>query len=285
MVRKIFYLVVLMSLTSALHAQGEPPRAPRDRDVYCAGSFTMSPPPSDTFIVSGVESNLRISFNQGNLVYFNRGLEQGVQVGSEFLVSRPIKDKSASQWFIWQKDLMHAMGTAYADIGRIRVVHVDAKIATAQIVSFCDAMQRGDIVVPFAARPVPNYKPEAKLDIFAPASGKAMAMIVSTRDFGQVAATGRIVYVNLGTEQGARVGQYYRIFRYQGDRHSTIYVPQGQDHAVFGFGAAPGAWNWSNLPREILGEAIVLNVSQNSSTVLITDSLREVYTGDYIEIE
>jgi hypothetical protein len=164
-------------------------------------------------------------------------------------------------------------------------VHVDSNISTAQIVSFCDQMQRGDIVRPFAARPVPTFKPIAKLDIFAAPSGKPMAMIVSTRSFGQTASTGRIVYVNLGTEQGAQVGDYYRIFRYQADRHSLVYSTRGQDHAVEGFGSAPGPWKWSDLPREILGEGIVLNVSQDASTVLITDSLREIYTGDYIEIE
>jgi hypothetical protein len=180
---------------------------------------------------------------------------------------------------------MHAMGETWADIGRIRVVHVDENTSTAQIVLFCEQMQRGDIVQPFAARQVPSYKPASKLDIFAPSSGKEMAMVVTTRGFGQVAAAGRIVYVNLGIEQGARIGNYYRIFRYQGDRHGLAYSPRGQEHAVYGYGSAPGAWKWSDVPREILGEGIVLNVSQNASTVLITDSLREIYAGDYVEIE
>jgi hypothetical protein len=208
-----------------------------------------------------------------------------VQVGSEFLVSRPVTDSSATQWFVWQKGLMRAMGTMYADIGRLRVVHVDANIATAEIVQFCDRMQRGDIVQPFTARAVPSFKPASKLDIFAPGSGKEMAMVVSMRDFAQVASAGRIVYVNLGTEQGARIGDYFRVFRYQGQRHEVAYTIRDQEEAVYGFGSAPGNWKWSDLPREILGEGIVLNVSQNSSTLLITDSLREIYAGDYVEIE
>jgi hypothetical protein len=236
-------------------------------------------------VVSGVESNLRILFSQGDLVFINRGSAQGVQAGAEFLVSREVKDASATSWFVWQKDLMRAMGSTWADVGRIRVVHVDTNTSTAEIVAFCDQMQRGDIVVPFVARQAPNYKPAAKLDVFAPRSGKEMAMVVTTRDFGQVSSAGRIVYVNLGVEQGARIGNYYRIFRYQGDRHGMIYSPRNQEHSIPGFGSAPGAWKWSDLPREVLGEGIVLNVSQNASTVLITDSLREVYVGDYIEIE
>jgi hypothetical protein len=275
----------MMALTSALHAQAPLPTGPRDHDVYCAGTVTMTPPTRDTYIISGVESANRILFNEGDLVFINRGSKQGVQVGAEFLVSRQVKDKSAAQWFVWQTSLMRAMGQTWADIGRIRVVHVDADTSTAQIILFCEQMQRGDIVRPFVARQVPTYKPAAKLDIFAPSNGKEMAMIVTMRDFGQVASAGRIVYVNLGTEQGSRIGQYFRIFRYQGDRHGMVYAPRGQEHAISGYGTAPGNWNWSNVPREILGEGIVLNVSQNASTVLITDGLREIYAGDYVELE
>jgi hypothetical protein len=39
------------------------------------------------------------------------------------------------------------------------------------------------------------------------------------------------------------------------------------------------------LPREILGEGIVLNVSQNASSVLLTTSRSEIMAGDYVELE
>ena len=37
------------------------------------------------------------------------------------------------------------------------------------------------------------------------------------------------------------------------------------------------------LPREDVGEGVVLRTGPNSSTVLITFSLREIYPGDYVE--
>jgi hypothetical protein len=272
-----------MALSSALYAQT--PAAPRDRDLYCAGQVTMDRPGGDTYVISGVESAIRLAFNQGDLVFINRGASQGVQVGAEFLVTRRVHEQSKTKWFSWQNDLMRAMGTAYADIGRLRVVHVEQNTSTAEITQFCEAVQRGDIVEPFVARPAPNYKPTAKLDIFAPPSGKEQAMIVTTRGFGEMVAAGKIVYVNLGGAQGVRVGDYYRVFRYQGDRHATAYQTRGQDRSVWGFGSAPAPWKWVDLPREILGEGIVLRVSQNASTVLITDALREIYAGDYVELE
>jgi hypothetical protein len=54
---------------------------------------------------------------------------------------------------------------------------------------------------------------------------------------------------------------------------------------MYGFGSAKEHYTWKDLPREILGEGIVLNVSRNSSTVLITHSTIEIYAGDYVELE
>jgi hypothetical protein len=54
---------------------------------------------------------------------------------------------------------------------------------------------------------------------------------------------------------------------------------------IYGFGSAPQRYAWNDLPREVLGEGIVLNVSRNSSTVMITYGRIEIYAGDYVEIE
>ena len=43
--------------------------------------------------------------------------------------------------------------------------------------------------------------------------------------------------------------------------------------------------NGKDLPREVLGEGIVLSVTRNAATVLITYSMEEMYAGDYAEIE
>ena len=125
MIRKALYLLAMMAVTGTSWAQAPSPSGPRDHDIYCAGGFTNTPPPSDTYVITGQESDVRIVFRQGDLVYINRGSKQGVQAGNEFLVSRPVKDRSTAQWFVWQKDLMRSMGQAYADVGRLRVVHVD----------------------------------------------------------------------------------------------------------------------------------------------------------------
>ena len=132
---------------------------------------------------------------------------------------------------------------------------------------------------------MPPFKEATAFDHFAPISGKNIAMVVAGKDHHDAFGKNSAVYVNLGTNQGVKVGDYFRIFRYQGSTAET--VPQTKDYqfTMYGFGSAPQRYNWNDLPREILGEGIVFNVSHNSSTMMITVSSSQIYAGDYVEIE
>ena len=66
-------------------------------------------------------------------------------------------------WFRYQTMLSRAMGTRYADIARLQIIHVDAKTSTAITSLGCDPIQRGDLVRPFVVRPAPQFH-AVKLD-------------------------------------------------------------------------------------------------------------------------
>jgi hypothetical protein len=188
-------------------------------------------------------------------------------------------------WFKWQAKLMKAMGTHYVDAGQLRIVNVQSKTAVAEVTLSCDYMQRGDIALPFQERPEPTFKDPGPFDHFAPISGKPVAMIVESREYSQSAGQGNTVYVNLGTNKGVKVGDYFRVFRYQGTLAELAPQTKGFQDRLYGFGSSPGRYNWNDLPREVLGEGIVLNVSRNSSTVFLTFSSADIYAGDYVEVE
>lgn len=253
--------------------------------VYCSGFVTDQKVPDAIRLISGEQSATKITFTRGDYVYINRGSDQGVRVGDRYSVVRAEGDPSGVPWFKWQVKLMRAMGTHYLDAGQLRVVNVLPKTAIAQVSMSCDYMQRGDIVLPFQDRPDPAFKEPGPFDHFAPVTGKPVAMVVQTKDFQQSAGAGNTVYVNLGTAQGVKIGDYFRIFRYQGSLAETVVQTKGYQDRVYGFGSSPQRYNWNDLPREILGEGIVLNVSRNSSTVFITFSSVDIYAGDYTELE
>ena len=253
--------------------------------VYCSGFVSDQKVPDATRVVSAEESNIKIVFARGDYVIINRGQDKGVRVGDRYSVVRAESDPLEVNWFKWQAKLLKAMGTHYVDAGQLRVVNVQAKTAIAEVSLSCSYMQRGDIALPFQERPEPPFKDASTFDHFAPVSGKPVAMIVQSKDYQQSAGQGTTVYVNLGTEKGVKVGDYFRIFRYQGTLAELAPQTKGFQDRLYGFGSSPGRYNWNDLPREVLGEGIVINVGRNSSTVFVTFSSADIYTGDYIEIE
>jgi hypothetical protein len=292
--KKISYRILIIGLRVGLglmvssgvaHAQLSDRTTPTPADLDCSGLITDKPIPNDIYVISGEDSRYKTTFREGDAIFINRGAEQGVKVGDEFEVVRPGSGMMAKTvWFKYQIMLSRAMGTKYADIGRLRVIHVDPKTSTAEMNVTCDLMQRGDIVRPFAARPAPQFH-DVKLDPFAAPSGKKTAMVVTAKDNAVLSATGGIVYVNLGSAQGVQIGDYFRVFRYQGTHIELVAQFRDASYKAYGFGSAPVAYEWNNLPRQVLGEGIVLRTGPNSSTVMLTTVREEIFAGDYVEVE
>ena len=253
--------------------------------VYCSSFVSDERVPDETLLISGEESNVRVIFHRGDYVYVNKGSAQGMHVGDRFSVVRPTADDVKVQWFKWQDKLMKAMGTVYKDAGQLVITTVHPNVSIAQVSFSCDYMQRGDILRPYQDRPSPPFRTGAKFDHFAPVSGKPVGMIVVGQDFSQLYGKNNIVYVNLGNAQGVKIGDYIRIFRYQGSLAETAPNTQGYQYKLFGFGSTPTRYEWNDIPREILAEGIVINNSKNSSSVFITYSRIESYAGDYVEVE
>jgi hypothetical protein len=287
--RRNILIVALSFALLPVVARGQQQNKPlpmiTQQEIYCSGAVTTTPISRSTEIVSGEQALYKITFDQGDYIYINRGADKGVNVGDVFSVMRPIDDWTGIPWFWSQDKLVHEMGQMWQDEGQIKVVQVYQKTSIAQITNSCDFMQRGDVVRPFAQLPVPELKSEANFDRFAPWSGKKKALVVTGKYFRSTAGTNDIVYVNLGSKQGVKVGDYFRIYRYQDNRDDTSYLEPNMGTEAFGYGAAPGHPNPKDLPREILGEGVVLRATPNASTVLITFSLREIYDGDYCELE
>jgi hypothetical protein len=286
MMRRFLFVLVFVGLTCSFARAQQGLGTLPDNKLYCSGIVTSEPVPADTYVITGEESYYRIVYIQGRLVFINKGASQGVKVGDEFEVIRPTPvDNLQFEWFRPQKQLLRAMGTTYEDEAKLRVVNVQPNVSTAEIVFGCGYVQRADIVQRFAPRPAPMLKSEENFDMFAPPSGKSKAMIVTTRYFGQVASEGTIVYVNLGSGQGVKVGDYFRVFRFQGNSSETEYQTPRVAYQIFGFGSTPRPYAGPELPRDVLGEGVVVRVAKNAASVLITLAKREMYPGDYVELE
>jgi hypothetical protein len=262
-----------------------PPAQPWKSSVYCSGFYTSERVPDDLRLVSGEQTEYKITFAYGDIVYLGKGSNQGVKEGDRFSVVRQESDATHVQWFQWQDKLSKAMGDHYSDLGQLTVIKTEPNIAIAKVSLSCEFMQRGDIVLPYSERPAGPFKDPSSFDFLAPSCGKPKAMVVEGKNFAQMSGRWNTVFVNLGAKQGVKVGDYFRMFRYQGTRAESIPTQKDYQDSLYGFGSSSKHYAWNDLPREVLGEGIVLNVSENAATVLITTSRNEIHAGDYVELE
>src|SRR5260370_1648656 len=129
---KISYLCLGLGLAAGTcAAQQSTPRVPDYSSVYCAGIVTNKSVPHDTYLISGEESNVKMTFSERDLVYLNPGSAQGVREGDQYTIIRPVKDGMQVLWIRYLSKLSHAMRTQYQDTGLVRVLHVLLMTSTA----------------------------------------------------------------------------------------------------------------------------------------------------------
>src|SRR5260370_9801213 len=106
--------------------------------VNCSGFVTDQKVAEGIRLISGEQSNYKITFTFGDYVYINRGQDKGVRVGDRFSIVRPAEYGNDVPWFKWQEKLMGGMGTPYLDAGQVRVVNVQPKGSVAQVTFSCE---------------------------------------------------------------------------------------------------------------------------------------------------
>jgi hypothetical protein len=288
MLRTGFGVICLaIGVAAAFPARGSAQAlGPTDSDLYCAGFFTSRPLDAMT-VLGGESGGLKNEFSDRDIIYLSRG--QGASPGSEFMVVRPIRDPSARESFPGQRLMMMRLGTLYSEIARIQVRIVHEGSLTAEVVRACESIVSGDLAIPLTPRSAPAYRLPKVTDRFAPASGKPTGLVVAAREFQQNVGEGKIVYLNLGRNQGAQVGSYLRVFRAATDRAQDPFEQAAREYPTAAMGQQMGRQltraEVASLPRVVLGEVMLLAVEEGSSTGIVTFSREEISLGDQVELE
>jgi len=260
--------------------------APSYSDLYCAGFVTKESVSTANLIAGGVNTPDETQFARGNTVFISGS---GVKEGEQYSVLRDMKDPNHYEPFLGQKAALAEVGDPYAELGRLRVIALRGKMAVAEVEFSCQNITLGDIVVPFREHVPVEFKKSNSLQRFPAGPGHLKARIVMAKEFDAVVGMGQKVYLDAGTNKGVKIGMYFRAVRYYDPAKLNVIdnlsykAPVGEDTQK-----VPGAvtpLTAKDLPERNLGEMIVLNVTQSSSTAMITNSLEPIQVGDWVEME
>ena len=184
---------------------------------------------------------------EGLQVFIDRGESEGVRVGDNFRVFR-------TEGQILRPDTNQPAGYRTSEKGQLRVIQVMEHSSRCAIVRSFNVILRGDPVTPFKPLPDTFLLKPAPRDV----SGTILAGQAGRVEFGRE----DLVYLDVGSKQGIDVGSRFAVYR-EGD-------------GLSGFAAD------RNLPPDVMGEAVVIRMSEKGSTALLTRSKGPIHRGDRV---
>lgn len=194
----------------------------------------------------------RRMFAADDVIYTDIGRSQGGKVGSRFnafkrfgAISHPVSNQ--------------ILGFRVVPLGSIQLTEMADKSSKGLVTESFLEIEPGAALFPYK-----NRKKEVTLK--APEVDLA-GYIVETRSGIQAIAAGDIAYIDLGERQGVKPGNLFYVVR---NVKVEIDYFSSSDY---------------DLPVDVLGALLVVDVADNTSTVLVIKSIDSIYKGDRIEMK
>lgn len=283
------------TVATTLNFPVERVQTPGPADLYCAG-FVGKAVPHDKFVLGGLESPSTTRFANRDAIYLNG---KGYALGQQYSIVRELTDPNRYELFKGQWAALKAAGQPYAELGRVRIIDTRGKSAIAKIEFSCDGIVPGDLVVPFVEKPTTAVHPPLRFDRYAPSNGQVSGRILLAKDFDSELGTSGKVYLNIGANQGLKVGDFLRVERAADalvqdpveaiSVKAPAYEPTQTQPATVNPGflerSKGPVIHTTDMPARGVGELVVVGTTPSSATAMIVFSLEPVYVGDSVQLD
>lgn len=215
---------------------------PQALALACAPSLVYETPSVPLRVTGGQDVVKRYSHGPGDLITINAGSENGIEVGQEFYTRRIQHAKNSA--------VSRTSPGVVRTSGWLRIWAVDPKMSLATVTHACETIDVDDYLEPFALPQVPAFSQE----LLTPEKdnyGHVMLGIDRRTTF----AKGDFFVLDRGSAQGVTPGARFVVFR---DKLQP-------DNFLFN-----------------LGEAVAVDVREDSATLLVTVSRDALFVGDYV---
>jgi hypothetical protein len=284
------------TLPTAVSFPVERIETPTAADLYCAGFINHQLLPNANYVTGGLQTPSTTQFGNGDMIFLTGS---GYQVGQEYTMVRELNDPNRYELYTGQHAQLHELGQPYAELARARVIDTRNKMAVAEIEFGCAPVVPGDIAIPFVEKQPILFHPPLRFDRFAPANHKTSGRIVMAKDFDSELGTGGKIYMNVGANQGVKVGDYFRAVRgYEDDLHNAVdslsfKANIAEDTQKFQPAIEPNAFTKTNgpvirvadFPRRAVGEVVIIGTTPTSSTGMIVFAMEDIHVGDGVELD
>ncbi|HZQ94931.1 MAG TPA: hypothetical protein VFA67_07970 [Candidatus Sulfotelmatobacter sp.] len=277
---------------------GERIQTPTYSDLYCAGFISKHSLPDANFVAGGLQTPTTTKFTRGDMIYL---YGSGYSAGAEYEIIRALRDINEYEMYPGERKLLKETGQPYEEVARIKIIDTRQRTAIAQIEYACDGVNPGDTAIPFVEKQTITFHAPVHFDRFMPAApGKVSGRIVMGKDFDSQLGTGNKVYLNVGANQGVKIGDYFRAVRsYEADlkdrvdslsfraaiAEDTQKKTPSIDPNLFEPRSNGPVIHVRDLPRRAVGELVIIGVTDTTATAMIVFAMEDVHAGDGVELD
>lgn len=249
-------------------------------EVRCSGYIAEDDARDDLYIAENDEPKFH-NIVTGSLVYLSQGKDSDkVHPGAVFsiveregTVLHPVSGKTEGRY--------------YKRMGELKVVKVLDDAALATVTFACDAIRVGDDLVEVDRTTVPDRPIPAFDRLRVERNGKATGTVIHTKDAVVNPASGDIVQIDLGSEDGLKPGDFLTAFaavRHNSKGHMPDY------HYRYINEVYSSADQHEDRGRDVypplpVGQMVVMTTQPHTATVKIVYSIREVTLGSLVEAD
>ncbi|HKY34190.1 MAG TPA: LysM peptidoglycan-binding domain-containing protein [Candidatus Polarisedimenticolia bacterium] len=249
-----------------------------ESDVECA-SYIVDRYEPPALAIHEREDPSRTVLGPGDIVFLNQGMSSNLVPGAEYTIL-------TYEGVVPHPIFMEDVGDSVRPVGRLRVLAVQPKSATAQIVQACDAVEKGMRLVPYEEIPVPLATPGEFRRYGVQLDVKNAGYIVDSSPDKAAMGAGDIINVDLGADQGLQPGDVLTVFREFGgeirfastDSYIDNQQARAEKHRI------EGTLDPTDYPQAILGQILILRTQKNTATAKVITSTKEMALGDRVAL-
>jgi hypothetical protein len=213
-----------------------------DSDMYCSILIWDQKFP-EIRIVGSEREDERAMMVDSDTFYINKGKEEGMDVGQMFLALQIDR-------------LIPKLGYVAQKKGKVRIIRLEDHMSVAKVEKSCGDIQIGNYLIPFEEKESVIGKDLGYNNNLKPGESLEGKIIYLDTDFN-IVSTGHWAIINIGSQQGLKVGQQMTIFRQKKP----------------------------NFPREAIGNLVVIDTQKKTATVRLLSCREAVEKGDIVQVK
>ncbi len=234
-------------------------------EMACGGAILDFSMPADLYVAGSADEGAVLSITQGQILYLNGPRIPFLKTGDVNKVVRRmnrVRNPLTGQ----------ISGVYYKDLGSIRIEAVDKNHAVARALFSCEAFAKGDLVFPNTPKALVYFSgalsnPSAPI----PESG-VVGPILQGMSNNRILSAGQLCFFGRGWRDGVKAGDRFTVFRADA---APDKIDSGATEEASGV-----LRQKRRLPPRILGDIVIIDAGDTTSTAKIINSLSEIFPGD-----